>query len=103
MPTTETNVIEKIKVNRKLKKPNSWTVIFHNDDVTPMEYVMSLLMTIFEHSASKAEQTTLEIHNSGEAVVGVFGHEIALQKKQECEEMNLTHDQNLKVSVREDK
>jgi len=76
--STEIQFDEKIKVS--LQPPKMWKVIFLNDDHTPMEFVMELLTSIFKHSESEARNITLEIHNSGSAVAGVYTHEIAEQR-----------------------
>lgn len=73
-----------VKVTKKpvveLQPPKKWKVVFLNDDVTPMELVVELLTTIFRHSENAAKEITLEIHNTGSAVAGVYTFEIAEQK-----------------------
>lgn len=76
--TTEAQIEEKIITS--LQPPKMWKVIFLNDDKTPMEFVIDLLTTIFKHNESKAKEITLEIHETGSAVVGVYTHEIAETK-----------------------
>lgn len=76
--TTEAKIDEKIKVS--LQPPKMWKVVFLNDDHTPMEFVMELLTKIFRHSESEAKDLTMEIHNTGSAVVGIYAHEIAEQR-----------------------
>ena len=51
-----------------------------NDDLTPMEWVMSVLKEIFRHSTSDAEALTMKIHNEGSAIAGTYKYEIAEQK-----------------------
>ena len=73
-----------VKVTKKtvveLQPPKKWKVVFLNDDVTPMELVIELLTTIFKHSENTAKEITLEIHNTGSAVAGIYTFEIAEQK-----------------------
>lgn len=74
-------VIEKKKVTeRKLKPPKRYKVILCNDDVTPMEFVVQLLMTVFRHSEQSSVELMLKIHQEGSAVAGVYTFEIAEQK-----------------------
>lgn len=75
---TDIKIDEKIVVS--IQPPKMWKVIFLNDDKTPMEFVIELLTTIFKHPVDHAKELTLEIHNTGSAVVGVYSHEIAEQK-----------------------
>lgn len=76
--TTEAQIEEKIVTS--IQPPKLWKVIFLNDDKTPMEFVIDLLTGIFKHNESTAKELTLEIHETGSAVVGVYTHEIAETK-----------------------
>lgn len=64
----------------KLHEPNQYHVIFLNDDYTPMEFVISILVDIFHHTNDTANELTQLIHDKGKAVVGTYVHEIAEQK-----------------------
>lgn len=64
----------------KLKKPPLYKVLLHNDDYTPMEFVVQLLMKFFNLSQPRAEQITLHIHTRGTSVCGVYPREIAETK-----------------------
>ncbi len=66
----------------KLKKPPMYKVLLHNDDYTPMEFVVKLLMKIFHMSQPRAEQVMLHVHTRGIGVCGVFPREIAETKVQ---------------------
>lgn len=78
--TTE-NVVEKSpKVFDKIKLPKKYKVVILNDNFTPFEFVMLILMTIFKHPENIAKDITLKIHNEGSAVVGIYNYEIAEQK-----------------------
>jgi ATP-dependent Clp protease adaptor protein ClpS len=76
--STDVKIDEKITVS--LQPPRLWKVVFLNDDQTPMEFVIEVLTAIFKHSSDSAKDITMEIHNTGSAVVGVYTHEIAEQK-----------------------
>jgi ATP-dependent Clp protease adaptor protein ClpS len=73
--STEAKIQEKVVVS--LQPPKLWKVIFLNDDSTPMELVIEILTTIFKHSQEKAKDITLEIHNTGSGIAGVYPYEIA--------------------------
>lgn len=64
-------------------EPGKYRVVFYNDDSTPMEFVMAVLMKIFKHSSETAHTLTMKIHNEGNAVAGVYTFEIAEQKGKE--------------------
>lgn len=76
--STDVKIDEKITVS--LQPPKLWKVVFLNDDKTPMEFVIEVLTAIFKHSSDSAKDITMEIHNTGSAVVGVYTHEVAEQK-----------------------
>ena len=74
----ELKIDEKVKID--ITEPKRYKVLFLNDDKTPIEFVIELLMTVFKHSRESSEQITLTVHNEGSAVVGVYTYEIAEQK-----------------------
>ena len=76
--SVDSQVTEKVK--DKLKDPGFYKVIFINDNVTPMEFVVDILQKIFKHSLDTANNIMLTVHNEGSAVVGVYPYEIAEQK-----------------------
>ena len=71
---------EKQTVKKKFKEPKKYKVVVLNDDYTPMEFVIVMLMRIFKHSEDQAFALTLKIHEQGSAVAGIYTHEIAEQK-----------------------
>ena len=73
--TTDIKIEEKIVVS--LQPPKLWKVIFLNDEATPMELVIELLTKIFKHTETRAKEITLEIHNTGSGIAGVYTYEIA--------------------------
>jgi ATP-dependent Clp protease adaptor protein ClpS len=76
--STDLKIDEKITVS--LQPPKLWKVVLLNDDKTPMEFVIEVLTSIFKHPQERAKDITLEIHNTGSAVAGIYTHEIAEQK-----------------------
>jgi len=100
--SADTKVVldEKIKVSTK--KPKKYKVIFLNDDTTPMEFVISVLMEIFKHSEDTSKNITMEIHTEGAGVVGVYNHEIAEQKAVETTTIARNHGFQLEVRLEEE-
>ena len=64
----------------KIAPPEKWKVVLLNDDTTPMDYVIEVLMIIFGHEFEAAKDITLTIHNSGRGTAGIYPYEIAEQK-----------------------
>ena len=82
------DILEEIKIDekieRQLKEPSKYNVIFLNDNQTPMDFVTELLISLFKHSKETAEKIMLTVHEEGKAVVGTYTFEIAEQKTTEA-------------------
>jgi ATP-dependent Clp protease adaptor protein ClpS len=61
-----------------LERP--YRVIIENDDVTPMEFVVMVLVVIFELSNERAFEVMLEAHTNGRAHVVTLPYEDARQR-----------------------
>jgi ATP-dependent Clp protease adaptor protein ClpS len=73
----------KTKQKPKLARPRVYKVILHNDDYTPMEFVVLVLKQVFNKSDADAVNIMLHAHTHGFAVAGVYSFEIAETKVQE--------------------
>ena len=80
MSNLDTDVLIDEKVKVVTTEPEKYRVILLNDDVTPMDFVINILVSIFKHSTDTAKDLTLKIHKEGSAIVGVYTYEIAEQK-----------------------
>jgi ATP-dependent Clp protease adaptor protein ClpS len=90
-----TDTIEEIKIDEKIKQeitvPKKFKVIVLNDDATPMDWVIQLLVFIFKHSQETAKQLTLTIHNEGSGIAGIYSYEVAEQKSIEAVNISREH------------
>ena len=66
--------------NFDLKEPPMYRVIYMNDNVTTMEFVIETLITIFNHSPETANDITISIHEQGSGIAAVLPYEMAEQK-----------------------
>lgn len=76
----------------KPKRPPMYKVLLLNDDYTPMEFVVELLMHIFGMNQSLAQKIMLEVHTKGIGLCGVYPREIAETKVNLI--MRLAHREN---------
>ena len=69
MSTADTKVKTQTRVNVESFEPSMWKVIFHNDDVTPMQFVTQILIEIFNKTEDQAVNLCKAIHEKGKGVV----------------------------------
>ncbi len=93
------HVLEKTpKVFDKNRLPKKYKVIFLNDDYTPAEFVIVLLIKIFKHPENVAKEITMKVHNEGSAVAGIYFFEIAEQKM--IESVSLARNNNFPLEIK---
>ena len=80
MATPKADTRQKIKPNITLQEPPLFKIIYLNDDVTSMEFVVNSLIDYFDYNIDTAAVITNNIHEQGSAVVAVLPYEIAEQK-----------------------
>ncbi|PWE16491.1 ATP-dependent Clp protease adapter ClpS [Marinicauda salina] len=69
-----------LKPRAKTKRPSMYKVLLLNDDYTPMEFVIEILMAIFNKGQEDATRIMLHVHQHGVGVCGVFTYEVAETK-----------------------
>lgn len=80
MAQTHTDSQVKIKQNTSIAEPPLFKVIYVNDDLTTMEFVVTSLIDHFNYTTDTAVNITTSVHEQGSAVVAVLPYEIAEQK-----------------------
>ncbi len=60
--------------------PKLYKVIMFNDDITTMDFVVMILEKIFHKKQAEAEKIMLDVHNNGQAVVGIYSFDMAKTK-----------------------
>lgn len=95
-----------IQIDEKIKQivtePKQYKVIFLNDDKTPIEFVIELLMSLFRHTEETAKDITLTVHNEGSAVAGIYTYEIAEQKAFESTALSRQHGFPLQIRIEQE-
>jgi len=77
---SDTAVVSKETVKSRIKEPKKFKVLILNDDYTPMDFVIAILVTVFKHPEPSAVKIMMQVHNEGSGVAGVYNYEIAEQK-----------------------
>ena len=101
MANTDVAVDEKVRV--KVPEPKRWKVIILNDDTTPVDFVVSLLMDVFKHDPNSAGTITMQIHETGSGIAGVYSFEIAEIKSVEATTLARSSGFPLQIKMEEDK
>ena len=70
----------KTRPGTELRYPGRYNVVIFNDDFTPVEFVIKLLVEIFNKDVNTAKALTQEVHTHGSSIVGTYNAEIAEQK-----------------------
>jgi ATP-dependent Clp protease adaptor protein ClpS len=100
MASTDIQLDEKIKVT--VSEPKNWKVIFLNDDTTPMEFVISVLIEVFKHTQDTARDITLQVHETGSGIAGIYSFEIAEAKAVESTNLARQNGFPLQIKLEED-
>jgi ATP-dependent Clp protease adaptor protein ClpS len=77
-PGSGTAVITERKV--EARPPSLYKVLLHNDDFTPMDFVVMVLETYFSKDRNAATEVMLAVHHKGVGVCGTYPFEIAETK-----------------------
>lgn len=89
------------KTRSHIREPKRYQVIMHNDDYTPMEFVVDILMGIFHKGEGEANLLMLKVHQEGEAAVGSYSYDIAQSKVRLATEMAEDEGYPFRLSIRE--
>lgn len=76
----ETNIVTKQKDEVKIKKPKNYKVVMYNDDYTTMEFVINILVNVFNKNLVEAEKIMIDVHKRGKGVAGIYSYDIAITK-----------------------
>ena len=99
----ESNEKEKIQSANKslltIGEPKQYYVIMHNDDKTPFDFVVDILVGLFNHDKDTAAELAHKIHTDEKAIVGMYNLEIAEQKVEETVKASRVANYPLSVSI----
>ena len=88
-----------LDIETKTKEPSFFQVIVHNDDFTPMEFVVGILEKFFYMDRREATEKMLEAHTQGKTEVGVFTKDVAETKISQVIDYARTHEHPLICSM----
>ena len=86
----------------EIKEPKNFKVILLNDDYTPMEFVILVLIKYFKMTQEKATQVMMDVHQKGAGVAGVYSYEVAEMKATQVNGFAKMNKHPLKTVIEED-
>ncbi len=78
---------QSLGLKERIQRPRRYKVVMHNDDYTPMEFVVKILEIVFHRSAAEATRIMLTVHRQGKGTAGVYSREIAETKRNQSTQM----------------
>ncbi len=77
-PEVEEEVISETK--DEVREPSMYRVLLHNDDYTTMEFVVEILIIVFNKSPEESVEIMLNVHRKGIGICGVYTYEVSETK-----------------------
>ena len=66
----------------ELFEPPMYRVVLLNDDYTPMDFVVLILVNVFHKDQAAAERIMMSVHRQGRGDCGIYTYEVAETKVQ---------------------
>lgn len=82
MPQNDLDLLEKEDV--KIARPKKYQVVLLNDDFTPFEFVVAVLVQYFNMGMDQAESVMFQAHTTGKGLCGVYPKDVAETKVKEA-------------------
>lgn len=83
----------------KLKRPDMYRIVLLNDDYTPREFVVWVLIKVFYKSEEEGTRIMLEAHTRGKSIIGVYTYDIARTKVMQVDNLAKQHEHPLKCDM----
>jgi len=100
--TTDTIIEEKTNTRQRFKEPPKYKVVVFNDNYTPVEFVIAMFVGVFRKDHDSAVGLTLQIHNEGSAIAGIYSHEVAEQKVSDAIKLARDHGHPLMLKAEQE-
>jgi ATP-dependent Clp protease adaptor protein ClpS len=90
-----------VRPRPELTGPRLYKVIILNDNYTTMDFVVTVIVSVFHKSAAEATKIMLQVHNDGAGIAGIYTYDIALTKIAQVHTMAKANDFPLRCSFEE--
>jgi ATP-dependent Clp protease adaptor protein ClpS len=83
----------------QLKRPDMYRIVLLNDDYTPREFVVWVLVKVFYKSEEEGTRIMLDAHTKGKSIIGVYTYDIARTKVMQVDNLAKQHQHPLKCDM----
>lgn len=90
-----------VKNDLEIREPKMYRVILHNDDYSTMDFVIEVLVSIFQKPAADATRIMLDVHQKGKGVCGVYTYDLAATRVAKVHQLAKKREFPLKCSLEE--
>lgn len=87
------------QIEDEVDEPPMYKVLLHNDDYTTMEFVVEILIYVFNKSPEEAIEIMLNVHHSGIGLCGVYTFEVSETKVETVHTLAREHGFPLKCTM----
>ena len=94
--TREDTVVD---IEKKVTEPPMYKVLLHNDDYTTKEFVVEILMAIFNKSVEEAMQLMWYVHENGIGLIDIYTLQVAETKIKQATTLAREHGFPLKTTM----
>lgn len=91
-----------IEIEISAEEPKLYKVLMHNDDYTPMDFVIFVLKKFFNKLEDDAHKIMLDVHNKGVGIAGIYSFEVAETKVMQVNQFCKNNQHPLKTSFEEE-
>jgi len=96
---SDSTVLERVAPAKEAYKPPKYQVVLHNDDYTPMEFVVKILVEVFQRTIDDSLSLMLQVHHDGKGIAGVYVKEIAEEYVEQVKALATENDYPLLVTM----
>lgn len=91
-----------LDLDAETQEPKFYKVLLHNDDYTPMDFVIFVLKKFFNKLDDDAYKIMLDVHHKGVGIAGVYSFEVAETKVMQVNQFSKVNQHPLKTSYEEE-
>lgn len=87
---------------KKVTEPPMYQVLLHNDDYTPREFVVEILISVFNKSMQAAIELMWYVHNNGVGLIEIYTYQVAETKIRQASALAREHGFPLKTTMEQE-